>query len=254
MTPITGALVLLAGFSAIMSAITGVGGGVILLSGLILCVPVGAVVPIHGVVQFSAGASRIIAYRSFINWSVVRPFVLGMVPGALLGCYGLSLLQQLNPSWLLLAIASVILYTLLPTKPVPMPSASSNSADMLGLGLLGFSCGLLGMFVGSTGPLVSGSLLKRNILKEAHIASKSVMQGSAHLMKIPLFAWGLNFDFGPYVWTLLAMVGMVIVGTVIGKWCLARISTQRFAGIVRILLLLVVVKILWTELSKLIAM
>ena len=180
MTPITGALVTLATFSAIMSAITGVGGGVILLSGLILCVPVAAVVPIHGVVQFSAGASRIIAYRSFINWSVVQPFLLGMMPGALLGCYGLSLLQQLNPSWLLLAIASVILYTLLPTRSEPSTSISWSSKRMFGLGFLGFACGLLGMFVGSTGPLVSGSLLKRNILKEEHIASKSVMQGSAH--------------------------------------------------------------------------
>ena len=34
-----------------------------------------------------------------------------MMHGALLGCYGQGLLQQLNPSWLLLAIASgIILY------------------------------------------------------------------------------------------------------------------------------------------------
>ena len=78
------------------------------------------------------------------------------------------------------------------------------------------------------------------------------MQGSAHLIKIPLFAWGLNFDFGPYLWTLTAMVSMVIVGTAIGKWCLARISSQRFAGIIRVLLL-VVAKRLWTELLKLFA-
>ena len=50
------------------------------------------------------------------------------------------------------------------------------------------------------------------------------------------------------------MVSMVIVGTAIGKWCLARISSQRFAGIIRVLLLLVVAKILWTELPKLFAL
>ena len=57
-----------------MSAITGVGGGVILLSGLILCVPVAAVVPIHGVVRFSAGASRIVAYRSPLIGLWCNPF------------------------------------------------------------------------------------------------------------------------------------------------------------------------------------
>lgn len=247
-----GTLVALAGFSAFLSSITGVGGGVILLSGLTLCVPIGAVVPIHGAVQFSAGVSRIIAYRHAINWSLVQPFLFGVVPGALLGCYGLRLLQQINSSWLLLAIACVIVYTLLPAKPIPAVSHSSSSHPMVGLCALGFVCGSLGMFVGSTGPLVSGSLLKRNVLKEEHIASKSVMQGSANFIKIPLFAWGLDFDFTPYMWTLCAMISMVFVGTFLGRWCLKKLSTQHFTVVVKVLLLLVVGKILWVEIPLLV--
>ena len=53
------ALTVLAGLlglvSATISAITGVGGGVLLLSGLLLLVPATAVVPLHGAAQFVAG-------------------------------------------------------------------------------------------------------------------------------------------------------------------------------------------------------
>lgn len=222
------------------------------MSGLLLLLPVTAVVPIHGVVQFSAGASRLIAYRTFINWSVVTPFICGMIPGALIGCYALSLLRQLNASLLLIAIACVIAYSLLSNHKEKTASAVTPRSDKPKLVGLGFCCGLLGMFVGSTGPLVSGSLLKRGVLKEAHIASKSLMQGSAHLIKIPLFAIGLDFDFGPYLWALAAMVSMVFVGTWAGKWCLSRLSSERFSTTVKCLLLIIVAKIMWTELPKLV--
>ena len=106
------------------------------------------------------------------------------------------------------------------------------------------------MFVGSTGPLVSGWLIKNGIYKEAHIGSKSVMQGTAHLVKIPLFIWGLEFDFSPYYGALMGMAAMVVLGTLSGKWILSKVSVNHFATIVRGLLALIVVRILVTEAMK----
>jgi uncharacterized protein len=243
-------LSLLAGFAATISAITGVAGGVLLLSGLVLCIPAGAVVPIHGLVQFAAGTSRMIAFRRDVEWSLVVPFVLTMIPGACLGAYGLSFLYALNPSWLLIIIAMVIIFTIRPRKHLEKPVASSQHSK-LNLAILGFSCGILGMFVGSTGPIVSGWLLGHGIVKEAHIGSKSVMQGSAHLVKVPLFAWGLSFDFTPYTQALVGMVLMVLLGTWFGKWCLQRVSKHAFALITRVILSIIVLKIFITELPQL---
>ncbi len=232
-----------------VSAITGVAGGVLLLSGLVLCVPAAAVVPIHGLVQFTAGASRMLAFRSHIRWPVVYPFLITMVPGACIGAYGLSFLFSLNPSWLLITIAVVIAFTIRPRthRLTPDPQIHQGRGSLL---LLGFTCGLLGMFVGSTGPIVSGWLLSHGILKEAHIGSKSVMQGGAHLIKVPLFAWGLNFDFMPYSASIFAMIVMVFLGTWFGKWCLSRVSKHAFALMTKCILIIIVLKILITEIPK----
>jgi len=243
-------LSLLAGFAATISAITGVAGGVLLLSGLVLFVPAGAVVPIHGLVQFTAGISRMIAFRTHIQWSLVFPFVLTMIPGACLGAYGLSRVYALNPSWLLVIIALVITFTIRPRTHVNAPSGLVQHST-LNLGILGFSCGILGMFVGSTGPIVSGWLLNHGIVKEAHIGSKSVMQGSAHLVKIPLFTWGLSFDFIPYTQALVGMIAMVLLGTWIGKWYVQRVSTRAFSLITRVILSVIALKIFITEVPKL---
>lgn len=244
-------LSLLAGLASMVSAITGVAGGVLLLSGLVLSIPATAVVPIHGLVQFTAGASRMLAFRRHIQWGVVFPFLLTMVPGACVGAYGLSYLFALNPSWLLVLIALVITFTLRPNKQGNKDGKQIAQNDSSSLLFLGFGCGILGMFVGSTGPIVSGWLLKHGILKERHIGSKSVMQGSAHLIKVPLFALGLDFDFSPYAMPLMGMMLMVLVGTWFGKWCLNRVAPQTFALMTRCILIIIAVKIFITEIPKL---
>ena len=240
------ALSVTAFLAAALSSLTGVAGGVILLSGLLLIVPAKAVVPLHGCIQFCAGASRMLVYRHHIDWAVVFPFILSMLPGAGLGAYGLTLLFGSNPSWLLLIIAVVVIYAAL-AKPPTTPTPIQTEDGGLTLLVLGFSCGFLGMFVGSTGPLVSGWLLRRGIVKEAHIASKSVMQGMAHLVKLPLFAFWLDFNFTPYAFSLLAMGFMVVLGTMMGRWALDRVSVSHFNALIRVLLGLIALRIIGTE-------
>lgn len=241
----------IAGVAAIISAITGVAGGVLVLSGLILCVPVKAVVPIHALVQFAAGATRMLAFHAHIEWSIVRTFILSMVPGAIVGAWGLSLLYALNPSWLLLTIALVIAVSI---RPRQKSAARRNVSDIshTSLAVLGFSCGVLGMFVGSTGPLLSGWLLHNGIVKQAHIASKSVMQGAAHLAKIPLFIVALEFDYAPYSMSIFGMLGMVVLGTWLGKWCLNYVSQRAFILVTKTLLGVIVLKILISEVPKIV--
>lgn len=243
----------LAGLSvlaSVVSALTGVAGGVVLLSGLLLTVSPLAVVPLHGLVQFSAGLARLVAFRRHVSWSIVGLFIAGMLPGAIVGALALRALKELNQSYVLLVIAVFIVFAILPRRDREMAD-HPRTINRLGLYALGAGCGVLGMFVGSTGPLVSGWLLRHGIVKEAHIGSKSVMQGSAHLVKIPLFIWGLDFDFSPYLPALALMIPGVIAGTFLGKMLLGKLSPDRFSLIVRTLLILIVVRIVWTEVGTL---
>lgn len=229
---------------------TGVGGGVVLLSGLLLVVPATAAIPLHGAVQFSAGLSRLVAFRGAVIWPIVWVFLFGMLPGAILGAMSLGWLQKVNPSFVLILIACFILQTVF-LQPPSTASAGTQDVHRGGLFGLGFLCGLLGMFVGSTGPIVSGWLLRHGIVKDAHIGSKSVMQGSAHFVKIPLFMWGLDFDFRPYLAPLVLMVCGVIIGTVLGKKLLTKLSSGGFNLIVKGLLTVIALRLLYTEVPTL---
>ena len=68
-------------FTAFLTASVGVGGGVFLLAVLSLVMPVAAIIPVHGLVQFGANANRALMLWRDINWRSTLWFL----PGALLG-------------------------------------------------------------------------------------------------------------------------------------------------------------------------
>ena len=77
------------------------------------------------------------------------------------------------------------------------------------------------------------------------------MQGTAHLAKVPLFIWGLSFDYSIYGTVMLCMIAMVFIGTLCGRWALKRLDSAHFVTMTRILLGLIVVRIVITEIPKL---
>ena len=80
-------------FGAIVSAITGVAGGIILLTALLATVDPRAVVPIHSVVQLIANGSRLVTYGRHIQWRVVGSFATTVIPGSLVGAWLISLIE-----------------------------------------------------------------------------------------------------------------------------------------------------------------
>jgi uncharacterized membrane protein YfcA len=244
-----GGLALLALGASTVSALTGVGGGVLLLSGLLLAVPATAVVPLHGAVQSVAGLARVAAFRAHVRWSIVWRFAAALLPGSLLGLGVVAWLVHLDPHVLKLLVALAILGSLFAKRLAPRESARRSLGAFYALGLL---CGVLGVIVGSTGPLVTQALLMHGVTKEPHVATKSVVQALGHALKIPLFGLALGFDFGPWALPLAGMGVAVLAGTLLGKRLLARMSPGRFVVVARVLLAAVAVQILAVELYALV--
>ncbi|HJL15073.1 MAG TPA: TSUP family transporter [Sandaracinaceae bacterium LLY-WYZ-13_1] len=243
------AVVLLTGVAlgaSALSALTGVGGGVLLLSGLLLLVPAAAVVPLHGAVQSVAGAARVVAFRRHVRWPIVGRFLAALMPGSLLGLGIVAWLVQLDTRILELLLALAILGSLV-GRPRSRREAAEDApaaASLRSFYVLGFACGVLTVIVGSTGPLVTRALLLHGVTKEPHVATKSVVQSVGHALKIPLFGLALGFDFGPWAGPLAAMGVAVLLGTWLGKRLLMRWSTARFVTVARVLLVLVALQIL----------
>ena len=236
--------------AAAISSVTGVAGGLLLLSGLLLVLPAAAVVPLHGAVQTVACATRVAAFRSHIRWDIVWRFSIPILPGSLLGIALVWWLVTIDASFIKLLIAGAILLSLF-SKKLRFSSESAKSLRLFyGLGL---SVGFFGVLAGSTGPIVSQALLLFDVKKEEHIATKSTVQGIAHLLKLPLFGLALGFDFGPWMVPLAVMSVAASIGTMMGKRLLGRMSPERFVVIARALLALCVLQIAATELYALVA-
>ena len=109
---------------------------------------------------------------------------------------------------------------------------------------LGFINGILGMLIGSTGPLVTIALLYSGVVKERHIATKAACQAFSNIIKIPLFGFAIGFDYMQHAGTIILLGAAVILGTLVGKRLLTMISRSAFTSLTRILLALIAFKML----------
>ena len=101
-------------FTSAMTAAFGLGGGVIMLAALVNFLPVAYVIPIHGVIQASSNLSRAALLRAFIDWNIIRYYLLGAVFGALIGG---QFVVSLPESVLLSIVGLFILYVVWGPKP-----------------------------------------------------------------------------------------------------------------------------------------
>jgi uncharacterized membrane protein YfcA len=103
---------------------------------------------------------------------------------------------------------------------------------------LGIFVGFLSIYVGATGPFIAPFFLRDEFSKEEVIATKSACQTAGHCMKIPAFL-ALGFSFRDYAWLLVILVGLVFVGTLVGKRLLHHMSeiwfTRLFQGLLVVL-------------------
>lgn len=237
--------ILLAGtlVTSALSGMTGMAGGVIFLSLVASVMDAGLAVPLHAAVQLVSNASRLIFFMRYIRWSVVGFFVLGMLPGAVIGIGIFSLLDEH-----VIKLSMGLFILLMVFAPLEKSEREGRYSVFVPVG---FIAGLLGIFFGSTGPLTARFFLRGDISKEELVGTKASCQALTHLVKIPLFGFiGVNvFQFG-VVLVYLALA--VVVGTFIGMKSLHRISETVFRKIFKALLTMLALRIIVLELMALI--
>ena len=74
-------LISVAFFTSGLTAITGIGGGVLLLSVMVQFMTPAVAVPVHGVVQLASNASRAAFGWRDVRWGLVVPYALGAILG-----------------------------------------------------------------------------------------------------------------------------------------------------------------------------
>lgn len=192
-----------------LTAITGVGGGMILIGLMPFFVPAAAIVPVHGVTQLVSNATRAWFGRDALDFTYVWQFLAGSILGLLI--FGV-LVRFIHLELIPLFIG---IYILLITWSDTFNQAIRRFESFF---LVGFVQTGLGVFVGTPGPLNIAVLNKHYDDNNVVVTTGALMMTVVHTAKLVVYIT-MGFVFADY-WPLLVM--MVIMATV-GSWLGTRL-------------------------------
>lgn len=221
MTPASVAVLLVAALlTSTLSGMAGMAGGVTLLAVMTATLPVGLVVPLHGVVQLASNSSRIGILLPSVRWPVIGYFA----PTVAVGALGAALLWRGDLPFFRAGIGAFILLFLAWRRWSPR----LRSLPVWTYAPLGLATGFLGLFVGAVGPMVAPFFLRDDFRKEETVATMAVAQAWVHFVKLPAFL-ALGFSYRPHLGLLAALMACTVAGNWLGTRLLAKFSEKGFA-------------------------
>ena len=240
-------LIVSAFITSSISAVLGMGGGIILLGIMAIIIPEGyMVIALHGIIQLFSNTTRTFVFRNHIKWPIIKDFFIG----ALIG----------------LCLSGVIIFILI--KGFQVQSANEIKFDILkpliGVFIIwylffkkskkkkfiksffwvGGVSGISSVFIGATGPLIAPFFLSYQLTKENIIANKAACQVISHFGKIPLFIYFFNVNYMNEFWVLLPLIAAVFLGTNFGKKILEFIPEPIFKKLFRYTLLIIAMRLI----------
>lgn len=232
-------LILIAAGTSMLTAITGIGGGMMLIAIMPGFLPAAAIVPVHAAVQLFSNSSRAFFGWRFLRWEFVLGFVCGAIVG---GAIAAGITREINLQYSPLFIAAYILYSVWgPKLKINIPTAG----EFIVIGALQTG---LSMIVGATGPLGQVALVRRGLQRDALVVSAALMMSFTHMIKIILFAV-LGFSFVAH-WKIIAGMSMaVIAGAWLGTHIRYRIPEALFKRALRWLLSLLAARMIYLTLA-----
>lgn len=241
-------ILLIAAFiTSSISAVLGMGGGIILLGIMAIVIPEGyKVIALHGMVQLFSNTTRTFIFRKHLNSKLIYQFLNGAFIGVLLSALIIILLisyfnvqsaNQIKVEVLKPFIGLFIVWYLF----FKSPKKEKNISTFLPVGII---AGISSIFVGAVGPLIAPFFLRKDFTKENIIANKAASQMITHLSKIPLFIYFFNMNYSAELKTLVPLIISVYIGTNFGKRILNFIPENLFKKIFKITLLIIALRLI----------
>lgn len=209
-------LALAAVFTAILSAVFGMAGGLVLLGVYTALLPVPAAMVLHGVTQLVANGSRAVLLRRHIAWRSVGAYAVGAV-------FAWVLLAVIHPPTdpaivLILAGSTPFVARLVPWRP--------DGAEPRYAVLAGFLVQALQVLAGVAGPLLDVFFIESKLDRFGIVATKAATQVLSHAAKIGF--WAGLVDGGLDLRDALATASAAALGTWLGGHLLDRIDESTF--------------------------
>ena len=239
-------LVFAAFITSSISAVLGMGGGIILLGIMAIIIPEGyKVIALHGMVQLFSNTTRTYIFRKHLKSKLVFQFFLGVAIGAVLSVlviiflvikFDVNSANEIKVEVLKPFIGLFIIWYLFLKKPKKQSFIQSFIP-------VGFIAGISSIFVGAVGPLIAPFFLRKEFTKENIIANKAASQMLTHISKVPIFIYFFNMDYNTELKVLIPLILAVYLGTNFGKHLLNFLPENIFKLLFKIALLLIALKL-----------
>lgn len=207
-------------FTAILSGILGMAGGMILMAILVLTVPVSAAMMLHGAVQAMSNGSRTLFLWRHVQWRILPPYLMG----AALAVAGFAALTLVPDPALVLVLIGAMPFLARATPRLGALNMNHRPTAVI--------CGAVvttaQLLAGASGPLLDMFYLNSTLSRHQVVASKAVTQTLGHLLKLGYY--GLIIGSAGTLPGWLYPVAMVtaVAGTRIGTRFLDRLADETF--------------------------
>jgi uncharacterized membrane protein YfcA len=225
-------LLLIGAVAYIISTLSGGGGALILLPILGFYFPTPSLAPVINLGNMIGRPARLILFWKHIEWKVVYYYVPSAILGALVG--GLVFIQ-IEASWLQLLLGCFLISTIFQFRfGKKRISFKLSYWHFIPLGLV---VSFLSTLFGATGAIMNPFYLNMGMLKEKMIATKTANSFLAGVAQIGTYTF-LGALYGK-LWIYGIVIGIgALIGNVIGKKLLAKMSDQLFLKMVLLIMLL----------------
>lgn len=218
-------LALTALFTALLSGVFGMAGGMVLMGVYTALVPVPTAMVMHGGTQMVANGSRALILRHDVYWRGFGLYVIGA-----LSALALVATVRYVPSPLVVFLGLGLAPFVAPLLPTAMMDFQRPSAAIL----TGFNVAAVQLLAGAAGPMLDVAFLRTALTRKQVVATKAVTQVFSHLLKLAYFVSAVE---GDHITPLLALavLAATLLGTRLGTYVLHRMSDESFRRYTRII-------------------
>jgi uncharacterized protein len=227
-------ITVLAFFTAMLSGIFGMAGGLVLMGGLALVLPVSAAFVTHGILQLIANGWRAFLHRKHVDWKIVSLYaVASLVAGSAISMIALA--PSKAALFLFMGLLPGLLW--LPKSWIKLDAARPSQALLSGLMVT-----TVNLLAGVAGPLLDIFFVRTELTRHAIVATKAATQVFAHLAKILVYGAPLLSVRGeglPPWWLFALAIPLSMIGTALGGVVLDRLNDVDFKRWTRLIVSLI---------------
>lgn len=223
--------------TAVISAVAGLGGGIILLAVIAQFRVPAVAIPIHGAIQLVSNGFRTVLLRRDVAWRAVAYGSILIVPAALIG---VRVATELPADATRVAMAIFILVATWRPSVLGWDRPGRTERSLIPVGALS---GFLSATVGASGPVTSPFYRAVTASHQAFVATAGCTKVLSHLSKIGGFALD-GFAIGDHLGLIAAGIAGVVIGTWIGTHLLERANEALLARLFKVTLTALAIRLL----------